>query len=254
LHLWVDLRGEVTNFFTKDFAGEPFKLFGAAHVVALAVVATIILFLFYLKRRKSDRLNLFFRLLVALLLIVDELMYHAWNIHIHEWTLQKMLPLHLCSLFVWLCAVMLLTKSRSIYEFAYFVGIGGAFQVLLTPDIGAYNFPHFRFFQVFLSHGLIIVSALYMTIVEGCRPTGASLKRVFLWLNGYMVFVYVVNLLVGGNYLFIMHKPETASLLDLLGPWPVYIIVAEAVAFITFFLLYLPFWVMDKRVVSSRLE
>jgi len=131
---------------------------------------------------------------------------------------------------------------------------GGALQALLTPDIGAYNFPHFRFFQVFLSHGLIIVGALHMTIVEGNRPTGASLKRVFLWLNGYMIFVFLINLLVGGNYLFIMHKPETASLLDLFGPWPVYIFAAEGVAFITFFLLYAPFWVMDRRAALNRLE
>lgn len=244
----------MTDFFAKDFSGEPFTLFGGAHLIALAAVAAMILFLFYLKRRQDERLNFAFRLLVAALLVIDELLYHAWNIHIQEWTLQKMLPLHLCSLFVWLSAFMLLTKSKRIYEFAYFIGIGGALQALLTPDIGLYNFPHFRFFQVFLSHGLIIVSALYMTLVEGHRPTGASLKRVFLWLNGYMIFVYLINVLVGGNYLFIMHKPETASLLDLLGPWPVYIIVAEAVAFLTFFLLYAPFWVMDRRVDSRRLE
>ena len=81
-----------------------------------------------------------------------------------------------------------------------------------------------------------------------------SFVRVFLWLNVYVVFVYVVNLLVGSNYLYIMQKPETASLLDLLGPWPIYIFVSEAVAFVTFFLLYAPFGISDilKRKNSSR--
>jgi len=26
------------------------------------------------------------------------------------------------------------------------MGIGGALQALLTPDLGLYGFPHFRFF------------------------------------------------------------------------------------------------------------
>jgi uncharacterized membrane protein YwaF len=55
------------------------------------------------------------------------------------------LPLHLSSLFVFLSAL----------------------QAILTPDLGIYDFPHFRYFQVFISHGLIVTAALYMTLVEG---------------------------------------------------------------------------------------
>jgi hypothetical integral membrane protein (TIGR02206 family) len=66
---------------------------------------------------------------------------------------------------------MLITKNCLIYEFAYLIGIAGALQAVLTPDLGQYAFPHYRYFQVFISHGLIIISALYMTIVEGFRPT-----------------------------------------------------------------------------------
>ena len=244
--LKIDIQdGSMNSFFDKNFTGSAFELFGAAHLVVLSLLAVMIVFLIYLRKCKSGQLNSMFRIIVAAVLIIDELLYHLWNMHIQEWTLQKMLPLHLCSVFVWLCAIMLLTKSRQIYEFAYFLGIGGALQVMLTPDIGDYNFPHFRFFQVFLSHGLIITSALYMTIVEGMRPTLKSFARVFIWLNVYVVFVFFINLIVGGNYLYIMQKPETASLLDALGPWPVYIIASEAVAFITFLFLYAPFWFCD---------
>ncbi len=62
-----------------------------------------------------------------------------------------------------------------------------------------------------------------------------------------MVVVYFINLALGSNYLFIMHKPETASLLDVLGPWPWYILSMEALGFVIFFLLYLPWLVKDLR-------
>jgi hypothetical integral membrane protein (TIGR02206 family) len=69
-----------------------------------------------------------------------------------------MLPLQICSLMVWVSGIMLVTRSFKIYEFAYFLGIGGGLQALATPDLGIYGFPHFRFFQTFLSHGLIVAA------------------------------------------------------------------------------------------------
>ncbi|GAB4481644.1 MAG: hypothetical protein OHK0031_03670 [Anaerolineales bacterium] len=37
-------------------------------------------------------------------------------------------------------------EGIAIYELLYFMGIGGALQALLTPDVGIYGFPHYRYF------------------------------------------------------------------------------------------------------------
>jgi len=235
------------EFFAKDYSGAPFQLFGTPHLIALGVVLLVNLCLFYWRDRMPERVRRGFRYGVAALLIVDELAWHLWNLSIGQWTIQTMLPLHLCSVFVFLSAVMLVTKSYAIYEFAYFLGISGALQALLTPDAGMYGFPHFRFFQVIVSHGSIVTAAIYMTVVEGYRPTWRSLRRVALWGNLYMVGVGLLNALIGSNYLFIAHKPETASLLDLLPPWPWYILFIEGLAFFLFMFLYLPFALRDWR-------
>ena len=123
----------------------------------------------------------------------------------------------------------------------------GALQALLTPDLGLYGFPHFRFFQTYISHGLIISAAIYMTVVEGFRPTWKSLLRVALWINVYMAVVFGINLLIGSNYLFVAHKPPTASLLDLLPAWPWYILWMEAIGLVMCLILYLPFAIKDWR-------
>ena len=234
-------------YFAKDFAGSPFELFKVHHLSALAMVLMMILFLIFLRLQKNQRLNNSFRWSLAVLLVLQEISFHMWNIHIGEWTLQTMLPFQICTLFVWLSAYMLATKNRPIYEFAFFLSISGAVQALMTPDIAGYGFPHYRFFHVFVSHGSLVLASLYMTLVEGFRPYWRSIGKVMLWLNVYAVFIFVLNSLLGSNYMFIARKPETASLLDLLGPWPVYVFAAEGVALIMFLMFYLPFALYDWR-------
>ena len=140
---------------------------------------------------------------------------------------------------------MLIKKNTTIYELAYFLGIGGAMQALITPDAGIYGLPHFRAVQTLAAHGGIVLAALYMTIVEGLRPTWQSFKRVFQWTNIYVVIVFFINLAIGSNYLFIAHKPEFPTLIDLLAPWPWYILELEVVAFAVCFILYIPFMLKD---------
>lgn len=227
------------QFFAGDYPGPAFEFLGAAHIGALAFLVLLNLYLIRFKgadERSRNRV----RWTLALILWGNEFAWHAWNYAVGKWTIQTMLPLHLCSVLVWTGALMLVTKNYRIYEFMYFMGIGGAIQALATPDLGVYGFPHFRFFQTFTSHGLILTSAIYMTVVEGLRPTWKSMIRVAVWMNLYALIVYFINDAIGSNYLMINHKPETPSLLDLLPEWPLYILYMEAIGAVTMLLLYLP--------------
>jgi len=78
-------------------------------------------------------------------------------------------------------------------------------------------------------------------VVEGMRPTWRSIVRVFVGTNLYMLLVYLIDVQIGANYLFLVSKPPTASVLDMLPPWPYYLLYMEAMGVVTFLLLYLPF-------------
>ncbi len=235
------------TFFGKDFPYGPFVLFSTQHLIAIVAIILVGIFIILSQKKSSSEQRQSVRWVMAIILIINESTWHVWNLSIGEWSIQTMLPLHLCSALVWLCAYMLITKNQTIYEFAYLIGIAGALQAILTPDLGQYAFPHYRYFQVFISHGLIIISALYMTFVEGFRPTWKSVKKVAIYGNLYLLFVFIINLLLNSNYLFVAHKPETASLLDVLPPWPIYILIIELLAAVFILLFYLPFAIKDGK-------
>lgn len=239
----------MVQYFAYDYHGAPFVLFGTWHIVALLVIVLINLAMLGF-RKASERTRWIVRWSMAIVLCLDDFSWQVWNACWGHWSFQTMLPLHLCSMMMILALFILIFKNYRIYEFVYFLGIGGAFQALMTPPVGIYGFPHFRFIQTLIAHGLLLTSAVYMTTVEGFRPTWRSLLRVAIGVNMYMVLVGMINWAIGSNYLFIAHKPVTASMLDLLPAWPWYIIWMEIIGLGMCLILYLPFAIKDGHVIA----
>lgn len=234
------------QFWVGEWTGKPFALFGASHLAALGVVAAVIAAV-WTWQNPTEAAKKRFRYGLAAVLLVDEALIHLWWITAGKWDIQHMLPFHLCALLVYLSSFMLITKNYRVYEFCYFFGIAGATQALLTPDNAPYDFPHWRYFSVFISHGSMVIAAIYMTRVEGLRPTWGSALRAWFILHVYAIPVFILNALIGSDYLFINRPPDTPSLIDMMGPWPYYLIGVEALAILFIVLLYLPFAVRDWR-------
>ncbi len=235
-------------FAGPGYSGPAFQLFGPAHLAALCALLLLNLALIRFKGSpESTRRRV--RWTLAITIWAAEASWHAWNYFTGQWSIKYLLPLNLCSILIWLAGFLLIFKNQLLYEFEYFLGIGAAIQYLATPDLGIYGFPHFRFFQTFTSHGLLLTIPIYMTVVEGLRPSWKSLLRVAVVANLYAAAIYFVNLALGSDYLMINAKPATPSILDLLPPWPYYIIYMELIGIVTVLLLYLPFFLKDRRAL-----
>ncbi|MEX1030735.1 MAG: TIGR02206 family membrane protein [Paenibacillaceae bacterium] len=236
------------RYFRFDEQLLPFIFYSMSHWVSLMVIASICVLLFLLRKsiRHKKKADLYRYGLAGLLLLMDVLL-NVWYRTSGHWDISYTLPLHLCSLTVLLCIIMLLSKSYALFEFNYFAGIGGALQALLTPAAILSGFPHFTYYYFFIAHGGIIVSCLFMVWVYGYRPYFHSIGKTMIYLNLLMIPIAIVNHLTEGNYLFIMHKPSDPSLIDVLGPWPWYILSMEAAAAVAFVLLYVPFLFQKKK-------
>lgn len=225
-----------------------FQLFSAVHLLTLGVFAAVIVSMFlFRKTLRKEYANRTARIALFLILIISEISLQVWLWWSGHWAYQFSLPLHLSSISLILSAILLLTRNYRLFEVTYFAGVGSALQAMITPDISLYTFPHYRYIHFFVSHGGTVIANLFMVFVAGFKPTGKSLWRAFLWLNGYTIIIFIVNFLIEGNYMYISEKPVNPSLIDYLGPWPWYILSLELITLVTFSILYLPFWLMNKK-------
>ncbi len=235
------------EFFARDYRGGAFVLFGAQHLTALALVVLACLAVWALRRRFTEQGKKIMRWGLLALIYTCEGSWQVWMLATGQWTVQGMLPLWLCSVTSWTMPLLLIWRNRYYYEWAYFMGSIGAAMALLTPDLTIYGFPHYRFIEFLTLHGAIIVAVVYMTVVEGFRPTWRSLLRVFGIANLYWLLCAIINPLIGSNYLYTRGKLPTPSLLDVLGPYPWYLVWMEVLGILLCLLLYLPFALSKKR-------
>ena len=226
-----------------------FDLLSPSHDIALAVITLLALSLYLMRFtiRANPALRRAVRFGLALLLLLSEVGLNIWYVKQSLWDIHYTLPLELCSLTLLLSVVMLLTRSQMLYPFLFFAGIAGALQALLTPNL-VYGFPHFRFFHFFIAHGAIVLASLYMTWIEGYRPNWKSIVWAMLLLNIFAGAVGVFDYLIGANYMFLTHKPDTTSLLDLLGPYPYYLLVEEGIALFMFIMMYVIFFLIPDKI------
>lgn len=224
----------------------PFVTCGGEHWLGLVLaLASGIALVWAVRRAGSRRLDRAARWGLAAACLASEVFLVIW----WSWAgapLKYLLPLHLCDVSILLAPLALLTGSRLCYELLYFWGFGGAMQGLLTPNVSE-GFPSIRCVCGFVAHGLIVTSALYATVVMRQRPTARSLLKAWLIANAYALLLIPANLAMETNYMFLLYKPVTPSLLDVMGPWPWYLVVGDAVALLVMGLCYLPFFVLGRR-------
>src|SRR5713101_5650068 len=168
---------------------------------------------------------------------------------------RQMLPMQMCDWGTVVVIVAMWTGSQRWFEVAYFWGIGGTLQAVLTPNL-RYGFPDWRFISFFTSHSGIIIGVVFLMLTRRYRPYPMSIVRTFIWSEFYFVSTLIADELTGFNYGFLLHKPEAFSILNFLSDSrPFYLLEMHGVALLFFLGLYAPFAIVDlvsKKALSQK--
>jgi hypothetical integral membrane protein (TIGR02206 family) len=234
-------------------AARAFESFGLSHFAAMAVIAALAVGLpAWARRAASQRLTRALAWSIAAVLVLNELVYYAHGLATMSLLdfARERLPVHVCDVAVYLIAWALCRGGRRIYELAYYWGLGGTTQAILTPNIVEAS-PSYEYFRFFVNHGGIVIGVLFATLALRLRPSRASVLRVIVISNLYLLFAAAVNGALGANYMFLCKPPVGASPFFFL-PWPWYIVFLELVGIAMVLLLYLPFFLRDR--LRGRLD
>ncbi|KAL0222585.1 hypothetical protein RCL1_002439 [Eukaryota sp. TZLM3-RCL] len=234
------MKATVADIFDKDpiFISK-FRVFSKAHLISFSLTSLLI-FLGTVISYHSISFSMFYKYFLLYGILVQEIAYKYWSGFTGDQrNLADVFALHMCSCCIALSALTLFHFNQISFEVLYFWSLCGASQALISPDV-PFSFPHFRFIQTHISHGMIIASTVYLLAVEHRAVTSLAFIRVVIITNVYALFVYFINCYFGTNYMFLNKKPDSATLLDHLGKWPYYIISLEILLVILFGIAYLP--------------
>ena len=211
----------------------------------LITIGSILLLLLIGKCSNPENKELLAKIIGVVLISRSVGIHFYWH-YLGIWTIESSLPLHLCGLSAILSGLVLFWRKQWVYECLYFWGLPGAFHSLITPEftIGS---DGLLFYEYYLSHGGIIISAIYLTWVLGMRPRKGSWWKVFFWSQLLVPIIGFVNWALNANYMYLCIKP-IANNPFIIGEWPWYLLGIEFAAIIHFFIIYLPFAYLYRLV------
>lgn len=215
------------------------SLFSLQHIVILAVIPAVGGALAFISQQQPSTAKWIHRSL-GVVLLVSTLVWYGVVVANNWFSFPEFIPLHLCDITLWLTIIVAFTRNQFCFELTYYWGVAGTTMALVTPDVGnlALTYPTIQFF---LSHGIVVISALFLVWSGRMKPGRYSLWKAFAALNIYALGIGLFNLIFHTNYMYVCGKPSNASLLDYLGTWPIYLVTSDVLALLIFWLLWIPY-------------
>lgn len=227
------------------------ELLAAEHLLALLAIALAVAAMTVAARRSPGP----WLKVLGVVVVVDEV---SWWVYLLAGglpgaQLAQSLPLQLCDVATFIAAAALWTRNRLLVEVTYFWALTGTLQALLTPDLPQ-HFPSYPYFQYYIAHGGVVAAAFVLVVGMRLHPRPWAVVKVAVLTVAYAAFVGLVDVLTQSDYMYLRVKPPTATLLDVLGPWPVYILSATLIGFAMFALLDAPFRIRKTGFRTAPLK
>ena len=229
----------------------PFVRFMPSHLTVIFL--SLVLFIYIPYQIKSnpeaswvDIISKF----LGILLIGNEGGWVIYKLSLGHTYWAEFMPFELCTINAYLLGFLLIFRpSYAIFEVVYFWAMAGTVQGIITPRLFA-GYPHYLFFEYFITHTGIVLSALILMFRYNWEVTWLSLWRSLFWLQILARFNLVFDFTFEVNYMFMRELPKVSSVMDYFGQWPWYIFACEVFGLVSFIFYLLPFLLLKK--ISSE--
>ena len=221
--------------------------YGAAHLALLALLVLAAIVLVRWARRTEPAATDRALRLAGWALLANSAAWTAWGFMPWAWNLEESLPLHYSDALRFLVPIALITQARWAVVVCWFWGLTLNMQSVLTPDLNYFVWVPLEFAEYWIAHGAGVLAPVVLVWGLGYRPTwrgyGIAYAATLLWAG----IAVTGNTLTGANYGYLNRAPAGPSILDLLGPWPQYLLVEAVLIAAVWAAMTLPWVLIDRR-------
>lgn len=231
--------------------GLGFSLFGAVHLIWLAVLAVMCAVMVLAYRKMGVEARRKFVRWIATGLLITEIARDAWIIAAGGWE-WSYLPLHPCSFTMYIMAVWAWKPNQTCAELLYGFGIVGALMALIFCNWTDQPLWQLQTLHSFLFHGILVGFILMAMIGGDLRPTRKGYWANVVFLACAAAFTAIFNNLLPDCNFFFTHEGSPGSPLELFinlfgTPW--WLLAYIALAAVVIGLEFLP-W--KEKAQSAR--
>lgn len=177
----------------------------------------------------------------------------AWGWLPQNWVLEESLPLHLSDVLRVVVAIALIWRPQWTLAVIYYWGLTLNLQSIITADLNYYDYPTLEFIMYWLLHITVLVAPLVFIFGLGYRPTWRGYGLTLAITLGWAAVTFIVNTILDTNYGYLNGPPDGPSILDALGPWPMYLLWEAVLVASVWALMTWPWTRARKRRLSRRI-
>ena len=228
--------------------GVGFSLFSLGHLIWLGCIAVLIAWVCGRYRRCDENGRQKMRRGVSALLIADELLKITVLSAIGYYD-ASYLPLHLCSINIFVCLWYTLRPNKMAAEVLYALSIPGALVALLSPTWVELPFINLMSFHSFSVHGLLILYPMMLLTSGEHRPSIRRFRMPLTFMLVLSPILYVFNTIFDTNFMFLNGTADNIVLetIESIVTPRFYILGLVALVMVVWLLMYLPWAILDHR-------
>lgn len=195
---------------TSDTIGKGlgFSHYSLTHIFWLAVFALVAVTASLLYRRlDNEAARTRFRRIFALLIVGDELFKIALLVAGGNYSVSY-LPLHLCSINIFLIAAHAVKATATLSHFLYAVDLPGALFALFFPTWTKLPMANFMHIHSFTVHILLATYPILLLASGELKPRARFIPRCLVTLAALAVPVWIFNRIFDTNFMFLMEAKK----------------------------------------------
>lgn len=227
-------------------------LYGTRHIIVLALVVVLSIALSLIFRKKSEKAkNILFYILGGLFLFF-EIASRVVNLIIaNSYTLESVakiiLPMHICSVMVWVFIFAIFTKKQFLINYSVIGGILATTAFLAYPAVGL-NRVYMSFTCIYstFSHMLGFICCILLMTLGKANFHFKDIWKTFLCFTVMFTWGALLNFIIfpGSDYMYMINDP-----LELTLPIP-YQIVYVALIIVYILIYYISYTLSHRKKLN----